>query len=388
MALSSLWKLAVDSSPAVSVAADLCKRVRYPSSDCARCRDICPEGALSLHPEPRVGPECSGCGLCVNTCPTDVFRPLLHSQTDLLRKTYLIADRRSSAKPARLHVRCQRGEQLARDDLSIPCLGSLTENVLVGAALAGFEQFVLVKGHCAECPLSPGESLIRGLLERTRSLLASLNLESVELTVEEHQRSQATALSRQELLTRIRSRFQLRSASTAPQGSETHHHHRLTEAQAETVPPTAPRRVLLRRLVEGLAPADLATVETGPADRWARLRIDEQQCSACGTCVAVCPTGALSIATENERAVLRFDAATCTNCGLCYEACDEGAVSKDQEWSIADLARGELRVLAEVPLRACAGCGDSIGHGETPLCPTCERRGVHPPAARESICVR
>ena len=73
---------------------------------------------------------------------------------------------------------------------------------------------------------------------------------------------------------------------------------------------------------------------------------DEGLCMQCGTCVGVCPTGAVKL-TWALRAGYRLtvDAQTCTDCGRCHAACparastsrrgprwrerNEGALSED-----------------------------------------------------------
>ncbi len=46
---------------------------------------------------------------------------------------------------------------------------------------------------------------------------------------------------------------------------------------------------------------------------------DEQRCTHCGACTAVCPTGALAI---NRRSMeVNFDSSKCSACELCLRAC-------------------------------------------------------------------
>ena len=48
------------------------------------------------------------------------------------------------------------------------------------------------------------------------------------------------------------------------------------------------------------------------------------QCTHCGTCTAVCPTGALSIKRPEMKIV--FNQKKCSVCGLCVPACPPGAM--------------------------------------------------------------
>ena len=72
-----------------------------------------------------------------------------------------------------------------------------------------------------------------------------------------------------------------------------------------------PLRCLWCHNAEGLSPAP-------------ELAFYENACIGCGTCVAVCPQGALAL--ENGKA--RLDREKCTVCGACATACPTGALTQ------------------------------------------------------------
>lgn len=47
-------------------------------------------------------------------------------------------------------------------------------------------------------------------------------------------------------------------------------------------------------------------------------------CKGCGTCVDMCPTGAMNIIRKPSY----IDQEICAKCGACYEVCDHGAIVK------------------------------------------------------------
>ena len=51
-------------------------------------------------------------------------------------------------------------------------------------------------------------------------------------------------------------------------------------------------------------------------------KIDPELCAACGTCIGVCPVGAIS-----EGDVYTIDAELCTECGTCAGVCPVEAIS-------------------------------------------------------------
>lgn len=70
------------------------------------------------------------------------------------------------------------------------------------------------------------------------------------------------------------------------------------------------------------APHDLTLART--QSPFGVVELDPAGCTACGACVAVCPTGALSIEDESDTTRIGFDAALCPACGLCVPRCPEG----------------------------------------------------------------
>ena len=50
--------------------------------------------------------------------------------------------------------------------------------------------------------------------------------------------------------------------------------------------------------------------------------VDEEECTGCGFCYEICPTGAISIDRTAE-----IDASKCTACLACVEQCPQGAIA-------------------------------------------------------------
>ena len=107
---------------------------------------------------------------------------------------------------------------------------------------------------------------------------------------------------------------------------------------------------------------------------WARVTVDEDGCTACGICVAVCPTDAIEITEEGENQVLLFRPSACTNCSLCREACIEGVIDYENEIRFTDILQDQAEVVATIKPAWCAVCGDVIPAGTGEMCLTCERR--------------
>lgn len=50
--------------------------------------------------------------------------------------------------------------------------------------------------------------------------------------------------------------------------------------------------------------------------------VDEEACTPCGACQAVCPSEAISLGEET----VRIDAEACCGCGACAEVCPNDAI--------------------------------------------------------------
>src|SRR5207247_4203332 len=93
-------------------------------------------------------------------------------------------------------------------------------------------------------------------------------------------------------------------------------------ARPASFEPMGGRRDVLRSAVRELyrvAPTH-ADIIALPADApFGAVEIDVAGCTLCLSCVAACPTGALS--DDPDRPVLRFSEDACVQCGLCKATC-------------------------------------------------------------------
>ncbi len=54
-------------------------------------------------------------------------------------------------------------------------------------------------------------------------------------------------------------------------------------------------------------------------------KVDEEKCTGCETCVAECPSEAISMASE--KASINIE--ECVDCGVCVDTCPEEAIEMD-----------------------------------------------------------
>jgi len=68
------------------------------------------------------------------------------------------------------------------------------------------------------------------------------------------------------------------------------------------------------------------------------IYIDSKQCTACGACVEICPTGALQWVKDQDGRHVEIDREICRECEACVEACPEEAIWVEME----PVVEGEL----------------------------------------------
>jgi len=364
MGALSLLNLALKEGPNIRVSPNFCKRVRFRKSDCQRCLEICPENAILLTPGPSIRGGCSGCCLCQRACPTEVFQSELQTDGSLLNHVRSLPDKRT------ISIRCHRTEDPSGHFIPVFCLGSISENILLGLALSGFAEIQCIKGICSRCRFAEAEALLNRSIMTTRVLLENLGLGDFPVRLMEKPKKGQSILTRREIFSRISSEAKNRAVPFLRQWSDPSRDH----SQREKDKWIPLRRRLLRSLLKQRGWGNSTMAQHGPEFPWGRIRIDEKNCSACGTCTALCPTGAISKKFENNHFSFYFNGSLCTNCLLCREACPVNALDFEEEFDLRDLVRDRAEGVARVKLISCFRCGGTIPSGKSEFCPTCQKR--------------
>ena len=385
MAAGNLLDVALNEDRNITVFSGYCKRVRFRKSNCRTCLDVCPENAISLHPGPTINSGCSDCGLCQNACPTEVFQNELSTDRHLLNqaRSFLGKDQPPGERK-RLFIHCHLAESQNNGSLLVPCLGRITENIILGAAVSGFDEVKLTKGTCSGCRMKEGEELLTYAITTSRVFLERLGLGRFSISVEEREKKKGKeeVLSRRDIFSKTSKKVKDKATSFL------YHKEKAIRENVQEIlgnkretgngKRRSPRREFLRKLLKTKEESDVIVAQNKQEFPWKKMEIDEKRCSACGTCQALCPTGAISKKWEQGRQLAWFNSSSCTNCLLCKEACPEQAIEFEGEFSLADLLEDEEKIVARVDLTSCFLCGEEITVGESKLCPTCRKRQVQP----------
>ena len=263
---------------------------------CRACAEVCPHEAITITRTVTIDPvDCTGCGLCVATCPSLALAP---------------RDR----APADHALRCS---QVPGEGSSVTCLARLQATDLVRMA-AGGARVTLARSDCAGCDIggvAVPEAIAR-TTEAARALLAMhdrpLELDVVEVEHFEVPQDRRE-LSRRELLRGGWSQLR-RSGGTLLAPLERFAEPEDGPPDRLRLPAEFQRRV---RAIELAAPTPETLVP---------LRLPEvlDGCILCPSCTRACPTNAIRRVFDGDAAGgarLELDNDRCIGCDACVEAC-------------------------------------------------------------------
>jgi len=310
----------------------------------------------------------------------DVFSDPLSSDERLLQR--LIASTKPSVaakKKPTLSIRCEMAAPARGKAFRVPCLGSLSQPVLLGAALAEVQEICLIKGECSECRLKEAEPMIEEIVRSTRAVLENLGLSEIPIRLQTGGPPGRNRITRRDLFPRLGGTGRAAGGDPgrgAPKDRRSESGRRFPQVREGQA--TSGKGWLLRSLLEDAAVDPERTLRYDSRLSWAKVEIDEDLCTACGACVDLCPTGALRRVEGDEHHVLYFKGSDCTNCALCVEACAPQAIDFADRFTLAEAFDETWRRTARIEVLFCQACGETIPAREGEICSTCARRHVSP----------
>jgi ferredoxin len=331
--------------------AALCAHSRSHIVGCRRCLDLCPAGAITPAGD-HVAIDaqiCAGCGQCAAACPTGAASYALPPADALLRRlralltTYRAAGGKvpillihdDSHGGALIDALARHGDGLPAHVLPL----AINEVTQIGLEAVAAAFAYGAAGLRFVLPAKPRHDAagLHQVIALSEAILGGLGFAAgCVATIETDDPFTLGDALRM---------IEPGTAAPRPSGFQ----------------PWGGKRDVLRFALHELhqaapAPADIIPLPAGAA--FGAVAINAEGCTLCLSCVAACPTGALS--DDPDRPLLRFTEEACVQCGLCKATCPEKVISLVPRLAFSAEAMAPQVLKQEEPFH-CIRCGTPFG---------------------------
>lgn len=334
-----------------------CLPLRSSIGQCDACQTACPTQALSVSVGGvELSEACVSCGRCAAVCPTQALHlPAIDDFEAAMSATTF----------EQIVVECEMVplEHRVMGSLTLPCVGSLTPGLILSAQADSKCLDVIDRGWCGDCsvntvsepdthPAQPAVEEANAWLEAFNDKASAANIILSPLPVS-LKTSIPVSDSPDEKLDR-RSFFREVIARPAGAGSKFKAEPMGSDGRAAYPANRRHSSPERDRQLNALLTISSRLEATVPAEFFPTLHVDASCCDD-RMCVALCPTGALSINELARRSELVFNSDSCIACSNCVKACPQGSL-------ILEPYHGESgqRILIEHTRSVCSNCGDQF----------------------------
>lgn len=333
----------------LSINEDHCVAVRNRNASCRKCMDACFAAAITVSKN-EVSLDagaCVNCGVCASVCPTSAL-----SMEDPAERQVLVDVAKSSDRAHGMCViACARAVARHVADVErvteVPCLGHVSDHLLVKLAAAGFDDVVLVDGQCDTCKYGAASPYISESVACAADLLEAVDAQVIFTRTSDFpeevratgRRANVRGEDRRGILMKTGSYVKRVAGNVAQKTIDDKLGRtdkprtlkdRLGAGKSGRMPTFQPEANFA--LIEGLEQAseDVAALPTSEeavsTRRFGRISVDVEACSGCGLCVLFCPTAALAHSEfetpeQDDKKYLEHSPELCTQCRLCEDVC-------------------------------------------------------------------
>lgn len=285
-----------------------CLRSRLNTNQCQRCVQTCPADALNVLDRKIYfeTSQCTGCMSCVAVCPQDA----LVSDHDIEE---LLGSFRAGKD---FVISCMRQKRSSFDEITIPCVGIVSKQLLTAFILRGCRSITFQLGGCTECcneDISKAFRLAcKQLVEELEDLHPSIVIinEKQEQLIPHEMDRRSYFIKLKELAVGI-SKYTF-SCTPDNLGDDLKKSRRIPF-----------KTELIRKIVAKLD----GDSQTKIVHLFSRTISLTEECNCCPLCKGICPTGAIKIEDSGHGKRFKFQMLDCSGCGLCVEFCKKNAIS-------------------------------------------------------------
>jgi energy-converting hydrogenase A subunit P len=356
----------------IQVLSALCTKTRLPRSDCQKCLSVCPAGAIELgHGTVKINSLCLGCEICVAVCPNGAF-------------SISEAKERNKQVPDCLYCSKLIGDEI---DMTgrfpagvISCVASLSSPLLLQWALRIKKPLKVFTGACDQCVMERGVSHFRKVTDEVQSLseLFKISYQPFILQKGTEQDKAAgrklyhafkTAFEGEPDLERRN--FLLKLSGPLSGGKKPQQ-----KREAKKIDPMAFEKRVPDRLTTMMAVLRDNRDAFSPLDKilfYSGIKM-EASCSGCGTCAALCPTGALTVKKTETQVHIEWTPSHCSQCNLCEEVCPEKALHLSPGIEVQKIVEESTSTIQSFYRSTCPDCQhEFLSLGAGACCPHCQK---------------
>lgn len=375
----------------MAIESRLCSRFRTPKSGCSLCADLCPVNAISISEKgAEIQGGCIDCGVCISACPNGAF--MINGRDD----KKIIGEIRAKVKGQGLkvfRVSCEHGD--GSSDLTVPCLSSLTEALLLAPFKAGVSTIEILRPSCEKCPNKKAAPHLDRVVKQVRYIYEMLGIRKENISVLSSEfrekiisettprNTEVRTVSRREFFGSVRHRAMEVAAASIPDVENKGNGNKELFREAIQKKSENNKREMLLKLIEEIRlMSNDEGVTLNSEIQNQRVEVPSSYsisadlevnsgCTACGVCATLCPTGAISQQWTEGHYNLNYKPALCTNCSVCVSACMPRAIKIKEKASLSLLLEMDEVSLFEAPRKMCAVCRNNFIGGDSEICPLC-----------------
>jgi formate hydrogenlyase subunit 6/NADH:ubiquinone oxidoreductase subunit I len=350
---------------------NLCSRVIFASSKCQKCFSVCPADAMRIDDQSvQVTPACTGCEFCSIVCPNGVFHikdATNQSESDsgspqCIYCSKVIPDEQEALGPFPKVIK--------------PCIGSISAHEILNWISEKNGPLKLVTMNCSQCEMQIGVSIFENTKSEVMSILLGLGMNNELFIIQEA--TEKDRVYAREVYSRFQNDLQENQKFSRRDFFLSFRKGLIPKKDsggAGIVPPRAEKSPP-ERLRAFIAFCREHQCKVSPEYRVPLFAVIEiaDTCKGCGACATVCPTGALSVMKEQDKAHLTLTPSHCAQCGLCAEVCSRDSIKVMPGLKIKEICDETKAVVKTFHRNTCPVCNrEHLSLDLDADCPFCRK---------------